>query len=232
MEAREPILYQFEVSPYCVKIRKILAYKGVSCEIREADLLVRRELVRLSGQRKVPVLLIDDLALHDSTDIARYLEQRFPTPPIYPREKRLRALAFLIEDWADESLQRVVGPLKFLIPENCARMIEIFRSRYPRTLRTRLLLSLAPAVIQRQMRRFALDPRVSRLSALLESQIDDLSKILGERAFLLGGTHPTIADFAVFGVLAPFEGLQGYQIVAQHPQLQAWMERMKEIGAG
>lgn len=98
-------LYQFEMSHYAEKVRLILDYKGL--EYRKIDItpgLGQVELVRLSGQRQVPVLKDGSEVIADSTAIAEYLEKTYPDKPIIPTEPKLRGLTLLMEQWADESI--------------------------------------------------------------------------------------------------------------------------------
>ena len=43
-------LYQFLGSPFCAKVRKILAFKGVEFEVVEVDYLERKELLIASAR--------------------------------------------------------------------------------------------------------------------------------------------------------------------------------------
>lgn len=52
-------LYQFLGSPFCAKVRKLLAFKGVEFEVVEVDYLERKELVLASGQMMVPALTLE-----------------------------------------------------------------------------------------------------------------------------------------------------------------------------
>jgi glutathione S-transferase/RNA polymerase-associated protein len=52
----------------------------------------------------VPALVDGDFSLFDSTVICEYVEDRFPTPPLYPPDPRRRAACRLIEDLADTQL--------------------------------------------------------------------------------------------------------------------------------
>ncbi len=97
------ILHQWEISPFCGKVRKILALKKLRYETVDYA-GVRAPLVKkLSFAGKLPVLDYDDIRIQDSTDIARFLEQRHPEPALYPADTVERAQALLLEDWADES---------------------------------------------------------------------------------------------------------------------------------
>lgn len=64
-------------------------------------------------KRQVPVLVDGDLALFDSTVILEYLEDAYPTPPLYPTEARARARCRLLELTADEILFAPVSRLLY-----------------------------------------------------------------------------------------------------------------------
>jgi glutathione S-transferase len=60
------------------------------------------EVLRINPKRQVPVLVDGGLEIFDSTQIFEYLEDRFPTPPLWPRDPAERARARLLELRSDE----------------------------------------------------------------------------------------------------------------------------------
>lgn len=62
---------------------------------------------------QVPVLADGDLTLYDSTVILEYLEDRYPEPPLYPHDAKMRALCRLTELEAGEVLLTPVRKLMF-----------------------------------------------------------------------------------------------------------------------
>ena len=112
-------LYQFEISPFCDKIRRILNYKRVPYAIREVGLLEAQASYRkVNPVGKCPAIADDGKIICDSTDIAYYLEERFPEPPLMPTDRRDRAWMHVLEDWADESLYFYEMRLRFCMPHN------------------------------------------------------------------------------------------------------------------
>src|SRR6202167_3939043 len=82
-------LYQFLGSPFCAKVRKLLAFKGVEFEVVEVDYLERKELLLASGQIMVPAVTLDDgETIVDSARIALRLEELYPEPTIFPSNWR------------------------------------------------------------------------------------------------------------------------------------------------
>ncbi len=98
-------LYQFEMSHYTEKVRLILDYKGL--EYRKINVtpgIGQLELMRMSGQRQVPVLKDEQEIIADSTAIAEYLDKKYPEKPVIPSDPKQRGLCLLMEQWADESI--------------------------------------------------------------------------------------------------------------------------------
>ncbi len=221
------VLYQFHISPYCGKVRAVLHHKGLTYETRPVHVVDRRKLLWVSRQRKVPALVHDGKVIVDSTAIVRYLEETWPLPAVYPRGRRDRAQALLWEDWADESLQRVIGPLKFLDRGNARAMHEL-EQRHSSPSVARGFARLAP-VVKLQMGLFGGTFSVSRLHDRLEELITMFSDRL--QGLYLVGDRPTIADFAVFAVLEPFENLNGWSVVAGHANVLEWFDRVKAAAA-
>ena len=60
------------------------------------------EVLRINPKRQVPVWVDDDVELYDSTQIFEYLEDRWPTPSLWPRAPVERAHARLLEHASDE----------------------------------------------------------------------------------------------------------------------------------
>ncbi len=98
-------LYQFEISQFSEKVRLILDYKGLEYKKIEVTPGVGQiDLFKLSGQRQVPVLKDGDTIVADSTEIALYLEDKYPERPIIPTDSLAKGQSLLIEEWADESI--------------------------------------------------------------------------------------------------------------------------------
>lgn len=90
------------LSPYVRKVVVCLDVKGVDYRI---DPLVpfygNDEFATISPLRRVPVLRDEEVTLADSTVICEYLEERYPTPRLYPEGYRRRARARWLEEFAD-----------------------------------------------------------------------------------------------------------------------------------
>ena len=99
-----PLLWHIPLSHYNEKVRWALDYKGIAHRRRVLgpDYLIRAW--RATGQGKLPILWLDGRAIADSTRIIAALEERYPEPPLYPRDAAARQRALALEDDLDETL--------------------------------------------------------------------------------------------------------------------------------
>jgi len=90
------------VSPYVRKVLVCLHVKGVPYEIDPIiPFMGDDRFSALSPLRRIPVLIDDRVTLSDSSVICQYLEDRYPTPSLYPTDVADRARARWLEEFAD-----------------------------------------------------------------------------------------------------------------------------------
>ncbi len=94
--------------------RKQLGSASVDVEWIDVHPDDRSEIVRVSGQELVPVLVDGDRVLSDSTVILEYLEERFPDPPLYPADPARRAELRMFVDWFNRVWK---GPPNLIVAE-------------------------------------------------------------------------------------------------------------------
>ena len=220
-------LYQIPISPFCDKIRRILDVKRQPYEIHNLKVLETVTRLRsLNPIGKVPALDHDGKVISDSTDIAHYLEQTFPDPPLVPRAAAERALAHIIEDWADESLYFYEARLRFTFASNIARTAEMLLEGENGFMR-----AIGAIAAPRKMRDVLAKQGVGRKS---EEQVlgdvarhaDAVAGWLGTREWLVG-ERLTLADIAVFVQLTCIRSTaEGERILSTQPTVLSWMERV------
>ncbi len=102
-------LYSGPLSLFTAKVRIALREKGLDCDLwsvpfcRETGYDPKpADVVRLHPQALVPILVDGDLVVYDSTRIFEYLEERNPTPPLYPNGLEERVRCRELEAYGDE----------------------------------------------------------------------------------------------------------------------------------
>jgi glutathione S-transferase len=226
-------LYQIEMSPFCDKIRRVLHWKKQPYETKNLKLLETvTRLPRLNPVGKVPTLEHDGHVISDSSDIALYLEERFPDPPLLPRGAEERARCHVLEDWADESLYFYESRLRFTFTKNVTRTAELLVEN-----ENRLMKKIGAVIGPRSMRRVLAKQGIGRKSeeAVLREvarHADAVAGMLGARDWLIG-EQLTLADIAVFVQLACIRSTaEGEKILAAQPTVLHWMERVDAATRG
>ncbi len=104
-------LYSGPLSLFTAKVRialdeKHLPYERVEVgwSLSDRYLPHHPDVVAHNPKRQVPVLVDGDAVVYDSTVVLEYLEDRYPQPPLYPRDAESRARCRQLEAAADEIL--------------------------------------------------------------------------------------------------------------------------------
>lgn len=194
-------LYQFELSHYSEKVRLILDYKQL--EYRKIEVtpgVGQIELMQKSGSRQVPVLKDGGTYVADSTEIALYLERKYPEKPIIPTDSLAKGQCLLMEEWADVSIgsmgrKAFIGALnqnqnfrKSLLPPNLPDLVKTAVGAIP----GEVLDVLGTGV------GFG-GEAVKDAKKSLTQDLEALCLILQNQPYLTGDT-PTLADLAVAGL--------------------------------
>ena len=99
------IFFSDPVSHYSHRVRIVLAEKGVTVDLIEADAAhPPEELSELNPYNSLPTLVDRDLVLYESKVMMEYLDERFPHPPLLPVYPVARAESRLLihrieKDW-------------------------------------------------------------------------------------------------------------------------------------
>jgi glutathione S-transferase len=96
------VLYRAPYSTNVERVALALAHKGLEVESVLISYENRSPVVEVSGQGLVPVLVDGDEVIPDSTRILRYLEAKWPDPPLFPRDATRRAELDVFLDWFNE----------------------------------------------------------------------------------------------------------------------------------
>ena len=102
-------LYHFPLSPFCRKVRLVLAEKKLEVElVEERYWEPTPEFMRRNPAGKVPVLKIDTRMLSESQAICEYLDESVPQPPLMPRDVDGRYEVRRLCAWFDDKFQSEV----------------------------------------------------------------------------------------------------------------------------
>ena len=96
-------LYDFKSSPNCQRVKVVLAEKNLPYEIVPIDLTKKEQknpdYLKMNPYGKVPVLTDDNTVLYESLIINEYLEEKYPNPPLMPKEPAKKAKGRILVDY-------------------------------------------------------------------------------------------------------------------------------------
>ncbi len=221
-------LYQFAVSPFCDKVRRILAYKNIPFEVYEWPLAEVPRIAERNPTGKLPFIEWDGEIIGDSTDIALAVEARVPSPPLLPADPTQRALVLALEDWADESLYFYEMCLRFgdedfdrnfpkvagtLPPDVQTMMAPMLRENFKQVTATQ-------GVGRKPKEQLARD--VERLFATIEALQQPTGFVVGDKL--------TLADIAIVCQAECItDSRLGAETLSRHPALRDYFARVDAL---
>ena len=208
------ILHQYTMSPFSIKVIKILAHKGLAWHgVAQPVIAPKPDLTPLTGgYRRIPVLQIGAHIYCDTTLILRQIEHLHPSPPCTPAAQQ--GAADMIADWADHRMfAHAAMPTVFealdALPE---KFLEDRAAMQPAN-------AGAGAPVEHSIAQFQQD------CLLLERQ-------LTATPFLLGDNF-TLADAAAYHVVNFTRAAPSLvKINSSLPKLSAWLQRIDDMGEG
>lgn len=170
-------LYHVPLSPFCRKVRLSLAEKRLEVELVEERYWERDpDFLRRNPAGKVPILKMDGLTLCESGAICEYIEERFPDPPLLPRDPAGRHEVRRLVGWFDDKFHKEVTSK--LLYERVNK--KITKEGYPDS------------------------GNVKAGAKAIKFHLDYMTSLLDERRWL-AGNELTLADFAAASHLSALD---------------------------
>ncbi|KZZ50954.1 hypothetical protein A3759_03330 [Thalassolituus sp. HI0120] len=224
-------LYQFEMSPFCDKVRRVLKYKGLSYETKNVSLQQVQFgfLKKLTPIGKLPVLTLNGRHISDSSTIITELENQYPEKPVLPTDKRQAALVHFFEEWADEGLYFNEVYLRFVLPSNAPEYAAL-AAKEDNALFAAIGKMVAPGMIAKQAKAQGIGRKpLSDVLTDLKKHFSHLSDWLEEQDYLVGDSL-TLADISVASQLACIVATpEGGVVAADYPRVSQWLQRVEQL---
>ena len=228
----EAVLYQFELCPYCHKVRAALELKGVPYRMVQVNPMNKRELPALPADapKKVPVLVVDDQVLYDSTKILEFLDQRFPDRvPFFPTDDVARAKTKEIEEWVDEVLTFALPTVIYGTWLDALKAAQVTARTSNFGFVQNAMVRAGGSVIMHEVSKRILKKRGKTDGpAWMSSELDRFEAWLGEQPFVCGDA-PTLADAATHGALGCVREFPIHREMMKRPRLAQWFARVEAI---
>jgi len=203
-------------SPYCWRVRMAIAHKGLDVETipwRFSD----KDVLAPSGQGKVPVLVHGDNWIHESWDIAEYLENTFPDRPSLFGGPLGKSLSRLYANMGDVMAAQIV---RMVLMDIYDRLDEKDKPYFRESREQRFGMSLEKVV----------EGREQRLEAFRESLLPLRMTLRKQRFF--GGDSPLYADYALFSQFQWARCISPFALLADDDPIKEWRDRLLSAFGG
>ncbi len=229
----EPItLYQFELCPYCHKVKAGLDVKGIPYRKVEVNPMNKKELPELpeATPRKVPVIEVNGDRVQDSTDILTYLETTYPTRfPLLPEDPAAREKTEMVERWVDDDLSYVLPTVIYGKWGDAIRAAKVVARTSNFGFLQNMVVRGGGSLIMHQVSKRIVKKRGgSNPEQMLSAELDKFEQWLGDADYVCG-EQVTLGDVATHGCLTCIQEFPAFAAVMQRPRIAAWFERVQAV---
>lgn len=172
-------LYDFKSSPNCQRVKVVLAEKNLPYEIVPVDLSKKEQktpdYLKMNPYGKVPVLTDDSTVLYESLIINEYLEEKYPNPPLMPKDPAKKAKGRILVDYGMAHFDSAYQKLRMEL------MKEAKEQSQP-------IIDGAKGELKKLLQRF-------------EDELGDQQYLLGDFSLVDADLIPRFTRLAGFGVL-------------------------------
>jgi glutathione S-transferase len=198
-------LYRAPFSTNVERVAIALALKDLEVESVVISYADRTPVVEVSGQGLVPVIVDDGEVVADSTRILRYLDARYPDPPLFPSDPVPRAEVDIFLEWFNDVWKRA-----------------------PNAMEAELEKAVPDEALVAELSR-----RMRATLPVFESLLDGRDHLFGELSaadlaaypFLKYGARRDPADDELFHRLLD----EHLRLDGEYPRLRAWIDRIGSL---
>ncbi len=207
---------QLRFSPTCWRAKMALAHKGLEVDSLPWRFTEKDQLPEGCVGR-VPAIVDGETLVHDSWEIALYLDKTYPDKPLFSGPDAMGTTRLIQEYW-----NRQIHPAvaKTILKDLFAVIAEKDKP-YFRESREKVFGKSIEAVSE------DVDGNIASLRAALEP----FRAVIGGRAFL-GGDQPAYADYVCFGAFAWARASSPIKLLAEDDPVYAWRARMMDLHGG
>lgn len=225
-------LFQFELCPYCHKVRAGLELKGLPFRKVEVNPMSKKELPSLpaGAPKKVPVLRAGKDTVADSTVILDYLEANYPGKASFtPDDEAARKLAVEIEEWVDSELTFALPTVIYGTWGEAVKAAQVTARTSNFGFVQNLGVRVGGSLIMHQVAKRLLKKRGKTDGhRWLEEAMGQVETWLGDRPFLTG-SQLSMGDVALHGALTCVREFPIHGELMARPRVAAWYERVQAL---
>jgi microsomal prostaglandin-E synthase 2 len=228
-------LYQFELCPYCHKVKAAMEAKGLAFTKVEVNPMNKKELPKLpeGAPRKVPVIQVGDKTVFDSTAILAFFEAQDASTPsklsLTPTDPALKAKSDLIERWVGDDLSHVLPTVIYGTWGEAIKAAQVVAKTSNFGFVQNAVVRAGGSIIMHQVaKRITKKRGGASPMAMLNTEMDKFENWLSDQSFVCGDAL-SVADVAAHGCLTCIEEFPAFKTIMERPRVAAWFERVRQI---
>jgi len=225
-------LYQYEICPFCCKVKAFLDWQKMPYRTVEVNPLSKKELKFSEGYKKVPVALIEGQQVNDSTDILASLAAQSGQAGPALRAAMAEPETCRWLQWVDKELAVLIFPNATRTLGDSWEAFKYVREVPTFDVGTKMVSHAGGSVAMwiahsKLKKKYNISDEKKQLMEAIQLWVD----AVGDGPFLKGQAL-SLADVAVYGVVSSIRGLEAYtDLMAASPAFARWNDAvMQAIG--
>lgn len=220
----EITLYQYEVCPFCNKVRAYLDYHNIPYSVVEVDPLRKKELSFSDSYKKVPIALIDGVQVNGSGEVISHMHETLGLQTASSEEDK-RWL-----QWLDDKLIHLIAPNIYRTPTESLQTFEYIaeHGNFTTFQRSTIRYTGAAAMYfigKKLKKKYDVNDAREEIHSAVREWTTAITKNGGK---FLGGDKPGMADLSIYGVLRAIETFDTFrEIRERNSELGDWFDRTR-----
>lgn len=224
-------LYQYDVCPFCNKVRAYLDYHKIPYTVVEVEPMGKKELAQFSKEyRKVPIAIVNDVQVNGSNDIIAAVQASvYGEDSNSPETIQEEDAAWL--QWVDDHLIHLISPNIYRTPTESLQAFDYIadHAKFSSWQKFSVRYTGAAAMYfvgKKIKKKYNIDEPRAAMYEAINKWTDAVERHGG---FLGGKGKPGTADLAVYGVLRAIMNFDTFQDIKEHcAAFEPWFERTRQ----
>jgi len=226
-------LYQFELCPYCHKVKAAFDVKGIAYRVVEVNPMTKAELpaaLPADAPRKVPVIDCEGEVLYDSTTIMNYLDERFRDGvSLTPTEATAKMRSDEIEAWVDDEFTMALPTVIYGTWGESLKAAQVTaRTSNFGFLQNVGVRAGGPLIMHQVCKRILKRHGKTDGHAWVAETLDQFESWLGDDDFVTGSSV-SMGDVAMQGAISCIQEFPIFEKIMKRPKMRAWFERVQAL---
>lgn len=224
----EVVLYQYEVCPFCSKVRAYLDFHNIPYKVVEVDPLWKTELKQFSNDyRKVPIALINGKQINGSFEVINHING-----VVHGEEAKLSDEEVKWVKWLDDYFIHLIAPNIYRSPKESLQTFDYIVNNAKFSIWQKSTIRYSGASIMYMVgkkikKKYEITDEREEIHRALKEWTDEINKSGGK--FFNGKDEPGIMDLSLYGVLRAIYTFDTFAEISQeNSDLKLWFDRTSQ----